>query len=84
MSDIIDINDIDDDYSGSLEVVITYTVKSKENIRKELNNDIRKFLKKGGKIQHVESKPFIQNSRAVGFVKEGMTGYFTGFSRDSI
>ena len=84
MSDIIDINDIDDDYSGSLEIVVTHTVKSKESIRKELEDDIETFLKNGGKIDYVESKPFVQNSRAVGFIKEGMTGYFSGFSRDSI
>lgn len=84
MSDIIELPDIDDDYSGSLDVVVTNTVKSKESVRKQLEKDIKKFLRKGGKIDYRDAQPFVQNSRAVGFTKEGMTGVFSGLSRDSI
>lgn len=84
MSDIIDFPDIDDDYSGSLELVSNYTVKSKESIRKQLEKDMKRFFRKGGKIEHCDAQPFVQSSRAVGFNREGMTGSFHAFSRDSV
>ena len=84
MSDIIDFNDIDDDYSGSLELVSNYTVKSKESIRKQLERDIRRFIRKGGKIDEIENQIVAPRYNQVGFTREGMTGSFHAFSRDSI